>query len=114
MLIMILATMLQAVGPVVGNASFIEWDLYSADVITEIRVYCSNTPDVGARIAVPSGTPTDTVGPAETQWPIQNLTGQQYCVVTAFNLGDGVESRASNEVSFFVRPPPDNLRVVVP
>ncbi len=111
MIAVMLALVLQATGPVIGNASFLAWD-YTPGIEDEFRIYCAATPGV-----VPSVTPTATVASPTLQWAISGLAGQQHCVVTAFDSdagAAGAESLPSAEVPFFVLPGPTNPRVVVP
>ena len=99
--------LMQAVGPVVGNASFLAWD-YAHGIEDEFRVYCGADPGV-----VPSEIPVAKVPSSSLQWPISGLSGQQHCVVTAFDAGADVESGPSNEVAFFVLAAPGGARIVV-
>lgn len=94
-------------GPVVGNARFLEWDAVNVGVEDEFRIYCQLTPRVD--VSLP---PIATVTAPTVEWAISGLApGQQFCVVTAFDIETNSESAASNEVPFVVLGPPGNARV---
>lgn len=102
------ASMWAQTGPVVNNASFLEWDYTIAGTgVTAFNVYLSRTPGV-----VPDGTPDAVVNAPALAWPIVAATGQWYAVVTA--LAGTVESAPSNQVPFFVLASPENARIRVP
>ncbi len=107
MLSLAAAVCASAEGPVVTSAWKLAWD-YVEPIeapTTEFRVYLSRTKSV-----VPDGTSfVSTTGPAEREWVISAVPGQWYAVVTV--VSGTTESGASNEVAFFVLPPPANLRV---
>ena len=106
----LIASVSSADGPVTGNASFVAWDYdVTGSVADEFRLYCAASSGVA-----PTGPPTATILVPSLQWPISGMSGQQYCVVTAFDSDAGVESSPSNEIPFFVLPAPGNARVVVP
>ncbi len=111
LLVLLLAVGAFAEGPVVTSAYKLAWDYVEAPEApaTEFRLYLSRTAGI-----VPDGNPTTIVGPTEREWIISSVPGQWHAVVTI--LSDTVESGPSNEVAFFVLPPPTNLRVepVVP
>ncbi len=105
--LLILAFVLQiADGPVIGNASFIEWDYTVGGVEDEFRVHCGPTPGV-----TPGVTPTAVVVSPVLEWAVSNLAGQQYCITTAFDTDTQTESAPSNEIAFFVLPAPTNNRL---
>ncbi len=99
-------------GPVVTNASFLEWDheAASATITDEYRIYLSRTAGVA-----PDGTPDATVAAPNLEWAISGIQpGQWHAVVTAYDVEADVESGPSGEISFFVLEGPSNFSVRVP
>jgi len=106
-LFLLFAFVASADGPVIGNARFLEWDPTNPGVEEEFRIYCSVTQPVDT--LAPQ---TATVAAPTTEWAISGLApGQQFCVVTAYDVDTDSESAASNEVAFVVLGSPANARI---
>ena len=95
-----------AEGPVIASASKLNWDYDLAAFTPDgFQIYLSRTSGIvpASLIAV------DFVIGSELEWAIVAAPGQWYAVVTAVSATE--ESGPSNEIPFFVLPPPVNLRV---
>lgn len=95
--------------PIVSNTYFLEWDDGNAGVPTETNIYVDRNAGVDPLVLAPYAT----VASGETEWQIAVSNGRWHVAVTAIDPVSGVESIASNEISFHVVGPPGNPRIRV-